>query len=996
MIYFRSLILLYLFLSIFSFSSCYNMNYSFRRISSSLLKKKLISPSPLTTSFSPLSSSFLTLRSRSTLPFSSSLLNHNKFSPSKTFLSSLSSATSPLTSSSPLSNSSPSSIPFSSTSQIYSSHSNLSKNFITNIIEQDLLINKHNGKVITRFPPEPNGYLHLGHAKSINFNYFLAKKYNGEFNLRMDDTNPSKENLEYIFSILKDVIWITKSSYKYIDNSNTNLLSKYVTLNNYYIDENFNNLNYNKFESIFNSFTNNNTLNSNVSSSTLSSSALSSTFNSSSELPWNGPIRFASDYFPQMYEAARYLIKQGLAYVDLSSQEEMKELRGTLTTPGVESIYRTSHSIEDNLRLFEEMKDGKHPDGSMVLRAKIDMKNSNLNLRDPSIYRIKHSHPHPITGKAWCIYPLYDFAHALSDSFEGITHSLCSLEFENHRSLYDWVVESVKPSGILSYYERKNNENLIKSDENRNNQYEFSRLNLKYTVLSKRKLIQLVEEKHVNGWDDPRMPTISGLRRRGYPSEALALFSERIGISKAENFIELNVLEDCVREVCDEYSSRAFVLTKPLKITLTNYDEYENENKEEIIEFDKHPKHLSMGKRYLKFNKNLYIDSNDFFDINPNNNMTVPLPKGYKRLYQGGNVRLKHAYVITCNQVIRDPITQEPIELLCTYAKDTRSGASPPGSPKAKGIIQWLSEKDSVPVQVNLYDRLFKAPIPGGGHSDGNFLRDLNKDSLIVLKNCLAERSLIESRIGDIYQFERNGYFCLDQDSITKDNENEENKLNLIFNRVVTLKDTWEINLNQQEEIKLNKLISEKSNISLDLISSFKQIDIKVGQILKVEKHPQASNLLLLTVNCGDSSNPKTIISSISNYFEDYNQLINQKVLVVCNLKPIKMRGIVSEGMLLTSVYKENNNIEKLSLLKPSNDSQPGDQIYIEEFGENIDSNFPIIKSKTQIENFQKILNSLKCNNDKNLVLNNENSQFFLYSKNKNKITSDLDNSIVC
>ena len=488
--------------------------------------------------------------------------------------------------------------------------------------------------------------------------------------------------------------------------------------------------------------------------------------------------------------------------------EELKEYRGTLTEPGRDSPYRT-RTIHENLQLFQDMKNGKFPDGHCVLRAKIDMSNSNLNLRDPTIYRIKRE-KHPITENLWCIYPMYDFAHAISDAIEGITHSLCTLEFDNHRPLYDWIIENLLPSGILPYSKEKY----------RPKQYEFSRLNLQYTVLSKRKLITLITNNYVNGWNDPRLPTISGLRRRGIPSIAIKLFCERIGISKVDNNIDMKVLEECSREILDYEASRLFAIAKPLKVTITNWEQKDPE----IFSVARHPKRPEMGYRELPFTKTLYIENDDFFDTKADLNDTSLLikpPKGYKRLLYQSQVRLKNTYVITCNQVIRND-QNEICELLCTYEPETRAGKTPIGSNKVKGIIQWISQEHAVKVDLYQYDRLFLHPSPGKNRDDGDFLKDINPHSLEVIQNAVVEANVLKelqaltsstdsssnstdsssdssssnntvttsasTEVGlaqGTFQFERMGYFALDS-------LNPESSQPLKFNRIVTLKDTWQ------------------------------------------------------------------------------------------------------------------------------------------------------------------------------------------------------------
>jgi glutaminyl-tRNA synthetase len=446
----------------------------------------------------------------------------------------------------------------------------------------------------------------------------------------------------------------------------------------------------------------------------------------------------------------------------------MREYRGTLTVPGKNSPFR-DRSIDESLRLFRAMRDGQFADGQCVLRAKIDMASPNVNMRDPTLYRIKRA-DHPITGNKWCIYPMYDYAHALSDAIEGITHSLCTLEFADHRPLYDWTIDQVMPSGLLPY----------RNEGWRPNQYEFSRLNIQYTVLSKRKLIQLVTEKHVEGWDDPRMPTISGMRRRGYPSQALKLFCERVGVSKSENNIDMSVLEDCVRETLDDVAPRAFGIEAPLKVVITNWPSID---KEEAFQVPRHPKRTDMGEKSLFFGSSLYISRDDFFDTGKDGK--TPPPKGYKRLLPGGQVRLKYAYVITCQEVIRDPQTNEVVELRCTYDASTRAGQVGDSGKKVKGIVQWLSTAHALPAQLNIYDRLFSVPSPGSGHADGNFLHDLNPHSKQIITEAFVEDTLQDAHIGDTFQFERVGYFAVDK-------QKGEGGNRMIFNRVVTLKDTWD------------------------------------------------------------------------------------------------------------------------------------------------------------------------------------------------------------
>lgn len=541
-----------------------------------------------------------------------------------------------------------------------------SLNFIEEIIENDLAAGKYK-EIVTRFPPEPNGYLHIGHAKSICLNFGLSKKYGGYTNLRFDDTNPVTEDTEYVDSIKEDVRWLG-------------------------------------FE-------------------------------------WKNE-RYASDYFDTLYEYAIDLIKKGLAYVDDSTAEEIAAGKGTPTTPGTNSPFR-NRTIDENLKLFEEMKAGRYSDGEKVLRAKIDMAHPNMHMRDPIIYRIKHAHHHR-TGNKWCIYPMYDFAHGQSDSIEQITHSICTLEFIPHRDLYNWLIEKLEifPS----------------------HQYEFARLNLNYTVMSKRKLLQLVTEKFVSGWDDPRMPTISGIRRRGYTPEAVRDFCDRIGIAKRENLIDIGLLEFCVREHLNSIAVRRMVVFNPLKITITNFD-----NDVELLEGENNPEDSKAGSREIPFTKNLFIERDDFME-NP--------PKKYFRLAPGQMVRLKHAYIIRCNEVIKDA-NGDVVELKCSYLPESKSGNDTSGV-QVKGTLHWVSVEHAQNVEVRLYDRLFKVEDPAKETDD--FKEYINENSLTVIANALAEPALRHAKFDERYQFLRKGYFCLDKDT-------SEEKI--VFNQTVGLKDPW-------------------------------------------------------------------------------------------------------------------------------------------------------------------------------------------------------------
>ena len=541
-------------------------------------------------------------------------------------------------------------------------------NFIRNIITEDLKVGKNDGQVKTRFPPEPNGYLHVGHVKSICLNFGIAEQFNGTCNLRFDDTNPAKENEEYVNAIKADVAWLG-------------------------------------FE-------------------------------------WN-ELRHASDYFDQLYSFACQLIKQEKAYIDSSSAEEMREMRGTLTEPGVESPYR-NRTVEENLNLFERMKAGEFEDGTHVLRAKIDMSSGNINMRDPTLYRIRNVE-HIKTGNAWSIYPMYDYTHCVSDALEGITHSLCTLEFEDHRPLYDWVLDEL-------------------ATPSHPQQIEFARLALEYTILSKRKLIQLVEEGHVKGWDDPRMPTITGMRRRGYTPAALREFCERIGITKNDAWIEMAVLETIIRDDLNSSAARRMAVLDPIKIVLTDLPE----DHEQTLTFANHPQDESAGKRELLFTSTLYIDRDDFAE--------VPPPK-YQRLTPGGEVRLRGSFVIKCNEIIKND-QGEVIELRCTHDANTL-GKKPEGR-KVKGVVHWVSEKYGIPANIRLYDRLFTIANPASADSMADVI---NPDSEQLCPKAFIEPSLADAEPEQHFQFERIGYFVADQ----HDHSNE----TPTFNRTVTLRDTW-------------------------------------------------------------------------------------------------------------------------------------------------------------------------------------------------------------
>ena len=542
-------------------------------------------------------------------------------------------------------------------------------NFIHDFIDEDLKEGVYD-HVQTRFPPEPNGYLHIGHAKAICINFGTSEKYNGVCNLRLDDTNPSKEDMEYVDAIKEDIEWLG--------------------------------------------------------------------------FKWNKCL-FASSYFDFIYECAIKLINKGLAYVDDLSADEIREYRGTLTEAGKNSPYR-DRSVEENLDLFKRMTDGEFENGERVLRAKIDMASPNINMRDPVIYRIAHISHHQ-TGDKWCVYPMYDFAHPLSDAKEGVTHSLCSLEFENHRPLYDWFLKAWEI-------------------EQPPRQIEFARLNLNYCLTSKRKCLALVNEGIVDGWDDPRMVTLSGMRRRGYPASAIRDFCDKIGVSKAYSVVDMGLLEACVRDALNSTAPRAMAVLDPIELIVENYPDGQTED----IEIPVHPDHPEMGTRTVKFSKHLFIERDDF--------MAEPVKK-YFRLYPGNEVRLKSAYFVKCTRFETDE-QGNPVRIYCTYDPESKGGESPDGR-KVKGTIHWVSRDDCFKATVNMYDRLFNVPNPSD-ETNGDFKQNLNPDSLIVLKDCVIEGSLENAKAGDVFQFMRKGYFCVDKNS-EKDNK--------IFNLTVALNSSW-------------------------------------------------------------------------------------------------------------------------------------------------------------------------------------------------------------
>ena len=542
------------------------------------------------------------------------------------------------------------------------------RDFIRDIVYDDLGAGRY-PLVITRFPPEPNGYLHIGHAKSICLNFGIAEDFSGRCHLRFDDTNPTKEEQEYIDAIQEDVRWLG--------------------------------------------------------------------------FDWGEHLYYTSDYFEQLYDWAEHLINQGLAYVDDLTADEIREHRGTLTEPGTNSPYR-DRTVDENLDLFRRMRAGEFENGAKVLRAKIDMASGNINLRDPVIYRIMHAE-HPRTGSAWCIYPNYDFAHGQSDAIENITHSICTLEFEDHRPLYDWLIENLP----------------VPSEPH---QYEFARLNLTYTVLSKRRLMQLVSNGQVEGWDDPRMPTISGYRRRGYPAAAIRDFASRIGVSKANATVEVQSLEACVRENLNENAERRMAVLKPLKVMIKNYPEDQTEELDAL----NNPNDETAGSRKVPFSREFYIERDDF--------MEDP-PKKFFRLAPGREVRLRYAYFVTCTEVIKDDNGQVT-ELRCSYDPATKGGNAPDGR-KVKATLHWVSAEHAIDAQIREYEHLFTTKIPG---ADGEFLNDINPDSLTIVENCKLEPALQDASEGETVQFERVGYFCLDKDTSTE---------KMIFNKTIGLRDTW-------------------------------------------------------------------------------------------------------------------------------------------------------------------------------------------------------------
>ncbi|MDA3863564.1 MAG: glutamine--tRNA ligase/YqeY domain fusion protein [Deltaproteobacteria bacterium] len=671
-------------------------------------------------------------------------------------------------------------------------HKKVAPNFITEIIDEQIKTGKNDGRIHTRFPPEPNGYLHIGHAKAICLNFGIAADYKGKCNLRFDDTNPLSESDEYVQAIKQDVSWLG--------------------------------------------------------------------------FDWEDRLYFASDYFDQMYEWAVYLIKEGKAYVDSLSVEEFKDYRGDYNNPGKPSPYR-DRTVDENLDLFKRMKNGEFGDGEHVLRAKIDMTNPNMNMRDPALYRIKHASHHN-SGDKWCIYPMYDYAHELEDALEHITHSLCTLEFEDHRPIYNWVIENTPVPATPQ-------------------QIEFARLNLTYTVMSKRKLARLVEEKIVDGWDDPRLPTISGLRRRGYSPSSIRKFCNKIGIAKRDSIVDIALLEHTLREDLNATSPRVMAVLDPLKIIITNYPE------DKTDEFDApyFPDKPEKGSRKIPFSREIYIEREDFKE---------KPPRKWHRLAPGREIRLRYACLITCNKVVKDPETGEVKELHCTWDPESKGGTSPDGR-KVRGTSHWVSAKHCIRAKVRKYDRLFNQSNPLVAD---DFLESLNPESLEVLENCYLEPSLVQARPEERYQFERLGYYVVDRyDSTSK---------NLVFNQTVTLRDTWAKIERAQQRKAQQKKKQEKKNKYLDF-KDFTKVDLRVGKIVAAATVEGADRLLKLQVDLGEAK-PRQVMAGIRESYSEPSVLIGKQVVVVANLKPRKMKFGVSEAMILSCETDKKGEYEVSSL----------------------------------------------------------------------------------
>jgi glutaminyl-tRNA synthetase len=677
-------------------------------------------------------------------------------------------------------------------------------NFIKNMILDDLKNSKYEGRVHTRFPPEPNGYLHIGHAKSICLNFGLAAEFDGLCNLRFDDTNPTKEEIEYVESIKEDVRWLG--------------------------------------------------------------------------FDWSDREFYASDYFDQLYEFAVKLIKKGKAYVDDLNADQIRAYRGTLTEPGKESPYR-NRSVEENLDLFGRMKAGEFPDGSRVLRAKIDMAASNLNMRDPVMYRILHAEHHR-TGNRWNIYPMYDFAHGQCDSIERITHSICTLEFEDHRPLYDWFLDE------LEVYHPQ--------------QIEFARLNLSHTVMSKRKLLELVKEDYVTGWDDPRMPTLSGLRRRGYTPESIRNFCERIGVAKRDSTVDVALLEYCVREDLNKKAPRVMGVLRPLRLVIDNYPEGQMEELDAL----NNPEDPAMGTRKVPFSKVLYIEEEDFLESPP---------KKFYRLAPGREVRLRYAYFVKCASVAKDDKTGRIVEVHCTYDPTTKGGDAPDGR-KVRATLHWVSAAHAVPAEVRLYEHLFTKADPNETAEGLDFKAHLNPKSLETLTACKVEQSLAAASPGSQVQFERLGYFCVDRKDSTPGK--------LVFNRTATLRDEWvKIQQTEQEPAKM----PEKEPIAPFekevTIEDFSKLDLRVGVVREAGLVKGADKLVRLGVDIGEGR-IRQVFAGIRSAYPDPSSLVGKKVMVVANLKPRQMKFGLSEGMILAGVGKG-----RLGIATFDSDLNPGDKV---------------------------------------------------------------------
>jgi len=720
-------------------------------------------------------------------------------------------------------------------------------NFIRAIIDEDLKTGATGGRVMTRFPPEPNGYLHIGHAKSICLNFGLAEDYKGICNLRFDDTNPLTEDVEYVDSIINDVKWLGFDP--------------------------------------------------------------------------EDRIYYASDYFEKLYSLAVQLIEKGLAYVDLSSESEIREARGTVKTKGTPSPYRDT-SPQENLELFAKMRNGEFKDGEAVLRAKIDMDSPNMLMRDPLIYRIKHDPPHHKTKDKWCIYPMYDFAHPLSDAIENITHSICTLEFDVHRPLYDWLVDALFPSP-------------------RPHQYEMGRLNLDYTVTSKRKLLKLVEDGKVSGWDDPRMPTIAGIRRRGIPPSAIRRFCEMVGVARSESRVEIGMLEAAIRDDLAARAPRVMAVLQPLKVVLTNWEEGKIEMMEAPLYSDNVPdEHVATAKRSreIPLTREIYIEKDDFM-IDP--------PKKYFRLRPGGEVRLRYGYIIKCEEVITDPKTKEVIELRCTYDPETKSGSEQ--TRKVKGTIHWVSSSHGVPMQTNMYNNMLSVPNPDQALSEDpeRSLNDLlNPASLRVLGKTYAEpfikedierfydelRELKKSSESSLspepvplprYQFERQGFFALDHKAESVPDEGTSPEISV--NRIVGLRDTW-AKIDSKQKGKGTVRGSgqrRKAEPQVQNTPPFQRVDLRVGKIVDVWEHPDAEKLWCEKIDLGESDGTRTIVSGLRAHYSK-EQLMGKKVVVFANLKPSKLRGIQSQGMVLAASNEDHSIVQ---LLEPPSDSKVGDKV---------------------------------------------------------------------